>query len=227
MRNSVPRGKPANYYDSTRRGLGYVTPTSSVTVQVKDDEPIPSQSDSSAEWNSDISIGGMFNGLTVNMTSGSQLEPAEAADEEPWAQQLSLQWEKRFELREPPTEDKVIQVNLGSQDHPKPIFISESLSLIEKEELIMLVKEYIDVFAWSYEDMPGLDPQVAMHRLNIKPDVKPVKQQQRRFRPNIMEAIEAEVHKLIACGFIREEQHPDWVANIVPVLKRTGKYEFA
>jgi len=29
-------------------------------------------------------------------------------------------------------------------------------------------KKYIDVFAWSYEDMPGLDPQVAMHRLNIK-----------------------------------------------------------
>ena len=62
-----------------------------------------------------------------------------------------------------------------------------------------------------------------MHRLNIKPDVKPVKQQQRWFRPDIMEAIEAEVHKLIACGFIREEQHPDWVANIVPVLKKNGK----
>ena len=71
--------------------------------------------------------------------------------------------------------------------------------------------------------MPGLNPQVAMHRLNIKPDVKPVKQQQRQFCPNIMEAIEAEVHKLIACGFIREEQHPDWVANIVPVLKKNEK----
>ena len=71
--------------------------------------------------------------------------------------------------------------------------------------------------------MPGLDPQVAMHRLNIRPDAKPVKQQQCRFRPNIMEAIEAKVHKLIACGFIREEQHPDWVANIVPVLKKNGK----
>ena len=166
----------------------------------------------------------MFKDLTVNITSSSQLEPAEATDEEPWAQQLNIQWEKRFELREPPTEDKVMQVNLGSQDNPKPIFISESLSLTEKEELIILIKEYIDVFAWSYEDMPGLDPQVAMHRLNIKPDVKPVKQQQRRFRPNIMEAIEAEVHKLIACGFLREEQHPDWVANIVPVLKKNGKY---
>ena len=71
--------------------------------------------------------------------------------------------------------------------------------------------------------MPGLDPQVAMHRLNSKPDVKTVKQQQWRFHLDIMEAIEAEVHKLITYGFIREEQHPDWVANIVPVLKKNEK----
>jgi len=38
-----------------------------------------------------------------------------------------------------------------------------------------------------------------------------------------MKAIEVEVHKLIACGFIWEEQHPDWVANIVPILKKNGK----
>ena len=105
------------------------------------------------------------------------------------------------------------------RDSPKPISISESLSLIEREELIALVRVYIDVFAWNYEDMSSLDPQIAMHRLNIKPDVKPVKQKQWRFRPDIMEAIEAEVHKLIKCGFIREEQQLDWVANIVPILK--------
>ena len=85
----------------------------------------------------DISIGGMFEDLAVNMTSSSQLEPAEATDEEPWAQQFDLQWEKRFELREPPTEDKVMQVNLGSQDHPKPIFISESLSPVSYTHLTL------------------------------------------------------------------------------------------
>jgi len=71
--------------------------------------------------------------------------------------------------------------------------------------------------------MPSLDPQIAMHHLNIKPNVKLVKQQQWQLYPDIMEAIEAEVHKLIECGFIREEQHPDWVADIVPVLKKNEK----
>ena len=73
--------------------------------------------------------------------------------------------------------------------------------------------------------MPGLDPRVAMHRLNINADVKPVKQQQRRFRPEVMEAIQSEVKKLIYSGFIREEQHPDWVANIVPIAKKNGKIQ--
>jgi len=65
----------------------------------------------------------------------------------------------------------------GYQTHPKLIYICEGLSPIEKQDLISLIREYIDIFAWSYEDMSGLDPQVAMHHLNIKLDAKPVKQQ--------------------------------------------------
>jgi len=60
--------------------------------------------------------------------------------------------------------------------HLKLILISESKSPMEKLDLISIIKEYIDVFARSYEDIPGLDPQVAMHHLNIKPNAKPVKQ---------------------------------------------------
>ena len=80
-----------------------------------------------------------------------------------------------FKQCEPPIEDEVVQVDVGDETHPKPIFISKSLSAQEKEDHISLIREYIDVFAWSYEDMSGLDPEIAMHRLNIKPDAKPVK----------------------------------------------------
>ena len=38
-----------------------------------------------------------------------------------------------------------------------------------------------------------------------------------------MKAIQSEVKKLIDSDFIREEQHPDWVANIVPVTKKNEK----
>jgi len=86
----VPKGKLANYYDKTRRGLGYVTPPPPTMVQSKDNNPIPSRSASSSEWESDISVGTIFKNLTVNMTSSSQSEHAEAIDVEPWAQQLNF-----------------------------------------------------------------------------------------------------------------------------------------
>jgi len=80
------------------------------------------------------------------------------SDTDLWIKHLNSLWDIRFEQREPPTENKVTQVNLGDETNPKPIFISESLSPPEKEDLISLVREYIDAFAWNYEDMPGLDP---------------------------------------------------------------------
>jgi len=106
-------------------------------------------------------VGVVFKILFVNIILINQLEKEEAIemfDVEPWAQQRDLQWEKWFEQREPSTEDRVIQVDVGSQDHPKPISISESLLFTERKELIALLQEYIDVFAWNYEDMPNLDP---------------------------------------------------------------------
>ena len=71
------------------------------------------------------------------MTSASYIEEEGKDQLEPfdcdlWAQQMSYQWEIRFEQREPPTEDEVIQVDVGDKDHPKLIFISESLSAQEK-----------------------------------------------------------------------------------------------
>ena len=64
-----------------------------------------------------------------------------------------------------------------------------------------------------------------MRRLNINLDAKPIKQQQRQFRPEIIKAIQSEVTKLIDSDFVRKEWYPDWVANIVPVTKKNGKIQ--
>ena len=106
------------------------------------------------------------------------LDPEELiqSDSDPQIKHLITLWDTRFEQHEPPIEDKITQVNLRDEANPKPIFISESLSPFEKEDLIYLIQEYIDVFTWNYEDMPMLDPQIVMHRLNINSDAKLVKQ---------------------------------------------------
>ena len=80
-----------------------------------------------------------------------------------------------------PTED----VNIGSEDDPKILKIGSSLSSDGKERLILFLKRHQEVFAWTYEDMPGLDPKLVEHRLVLKPDCKPIKQKLRKMDPRV------------------------------------------
>jgi len=36
-----------------------------------------------------------------------------------------------------------------------------------KEELVIFLKSNSDVFTWNHEDMPGIDPSIIIHRLNV------------------------------------------------------------
>ena len=45
-----------------------------------------------------------------------------------------------------------------------------------KKDLVRFIRKNIDVFVWSHEDMPGIDPGVITHRLNVYPSSKPVRQ---------------------------------------------------
>ena len=89
---------------------------------------------------------------------------------------------------------------LGSQ---KPVFISSQLTVQENEQLVTLLKEYIDVFAWTYDEMPGLDPGLVVHAFNVDPRVKPVIQLARVFHTDVETQITQEVKKLLATGFIK------------------------
>ena len=65
------------------------------------------------------------------------------------------------------TVDDLQEINLGTAEEPKPIFVSALLTLDELQGYKSLLQDYKDVFAWSYQDMPGLDPNVAVHRLAV------------------------------------------------------------
>ena len=43
-----------------------------------------------------------------------------------------------------------------------------------KQDLVRSLTKSIDVFTWSHKDMPGIDPSVITHRLNVYPSSKPV-----------------------------------------------------
>ncbi|KAI5430105.1 hypothetical protein KIW84_034613 [Lathyrus oleraceus] len=66
-------------------------------------------------------------------------------------------------------------VNLGSEDCVREVKIGALLEEYVKKGLIELLREYVNVFAWSYEDMPGLDTDIVQHFLPLKPECVPVK----------------------------------------------------
>lgn len=61
--------------------------------------------------------------------------------------------------------------------------------------MIEFLPNFKNVFAWSYEDMPGLAMDVVMHRLPLTPDYKSVNQKLRRMKPQWVVKVKEEVVK--------------------------------
>ncbi len=120
----------------------------------------------------------------------------------------------------PEVEDPLQEINLGTEEDPRPTFISTLLEEPLKSELMALLQEFRDCFAWHYHEMPGLDRQLVEHKLPIKDGYLPVKQARRRMSMDTELKVKEEIERLLKAGFIRPAIYADWLANIVPVLKR-------
>ncbi|XP_017974534.1 PREDICTED: uncharacterized protein LOC108661595 [Theobroma cacao] len=122
-----------------------------------------------------------------------------------------------------PHQETLETINLGNEENKKEVRIGTTLVPSEKEKLIKLLHEYVNVFAWSYQDMPGLNTDIVAHKLPLKPECKPIKQKLRRMKPEMLLKIKEEVKKQFDARFLEIAKYPEWVANIVPVLKKVGK----
>ena len=74
------------------------------------------------------------------------------------------------------TIDDLKELNLGTIEDPRPIFVSSLLTPEEESKFFMLLVEFKDVFAWSYKEMLVLSPSIAIHHLGIKKGTRPIKQ---------------------------------------------------
>ena len=71
--------------------------------------------------------------------------------------------------------------------------------------------------------MLGLDTEIVMHRILVKPECPPVRQALRRMKLEIILKIKEEVEKQLKASFLTVIAFSDWVANIVPMPKKDGK----
>ena len=94
-----------------------------------------------------------------------------------------------------PHQEVTEAINLGTEEERKEMKIGTTLSPTIRERLIDLLREYSDVFAWSYQDMPGLNTDIMVHRLPLREECAPVKQKLRKVKPKMLLKIEEEVNK--------------------------------
>ena len=106
----------------------------------------------------------------------------------------------------------------------KHTYVSSLTSEEEKEQLRHVLLGNIDIFAWTHSNMTGISPTHASHKLNVIPSTRPIRQKVRCFHLNRHQIIQAEVDNLLDVGFIREVKYPEWLANVVVVPKKGGKW---
>ncbi|PKA59789.1 RNA-directed DNA polymerase like [Apostasia shenzhenica] len=121
-------------------------------------------------------------------------------------------------------QEGVINVTLGGEDSSKIVNISSSVNDKQQADVVALLSEYIDVFAWSPEDVSGVDRAVCEHHLNISSIASPIAQKKRVMVGERQDAIREEISKLLGAGYIREVRYPQWLTNVVMVKKASGKW---
>ena len=73
----------------------------------------------------------------------------------------------------------------------------KDLAIRDQSTLITLLTEYQEVFAWSYSNMKGLDPQYYQHQIHLHTNARPIQQQRYWMNPNYAARVKEEIDKLL------------------------------
>jgi hypothetical protein len=123
----------------------------------------------------------------------------------------------------------------ASADQPKPMLLCEDIAdqkvllgsqLSDEQEktLLRFLFNNKDVFAWTTNDLCGVNRDDIKHSLNVDPSIRPRKQRLRKMSEDKAKGARNEVKKLLSAGVIREVTYLEWLANTVMVKKANGKW---
>jgi len=121
-----------------------------------------------------------------------------AMDDEEWGEEDIREFTKLVENSEKawePASEKLEVINVGDEQEKKELKIGTLVTTKERNRLVSLLNEYVDVFAWTCADMPGLDTDIVVHKIPLIEESKPIKQKTRRMRPNMLLKVKSEIRK--------------------------------
>ena len=108
-------------------------------------------------------------------------------------------------------------------DDDRSFLIGASVKDKKRVEMSLFLMQNVDVFAWSPYEVPRVDFEFIVHKLNVDPLYPLKKQKPRRSAKEYVEAIRQEVKRLKETGAIKEIFFLEWLANIVVIKKKNGK----
>jgi hypothetical protein len=82
--------------------------------------------------------------------------------------------------------DPLEEIDIGDGKTPRSTFVNKTLETDPRNEMIGLLKEYSNCFAWNYNEMPRLSREIVEHQLPIKSGFRPFKQEARTFHPDLL-----------------------------------------
>jgi hypothetical protein len=116
-----------------------------------------------------------------------------------------------------------MECNIGTGKEPKFVKLSSSLTGKKRVEYAELLKEFPDVFTWTYEYLITYDTTFIEHNIPLKEVAKPFRQKLRKINPMLLPIMEREVKKLLDAQIIVPLRYSGWVVNLVLVRKKSGE----
>lgn len=113
-------------------------------------------------------------------------------------------------------------VNISLTKIPHITYIIASLPPQQVDLLIKVLHESVGHFAWSYQDMPRLDPKLVIHHLAMDLGARPVKKKLCKMHPKVALLVKAELEKLLEAKIIHHIDYSEWISNMVPITKPSG-----
>ncbi|KAL0437589.1 UNVERIFIED_CONTAM: hypothetical protein Sradi_0466800 [Sesamum radiatum] len=104
------------------------------------------------------------------------------------------------DINQSPTRKELLNIEIIPGHPDKTTRIGSQMSEETKKEVVRCFQCNADIFAWTPQDLKGIDPKVTTHYHNIDPSVKLVKQKKRHFGSEKDKIIQTKVDKLMAAG---------------------------
>ncbi|RDY09926.1 Retrovirus-related Pol polyprotein, partial [Mucuna pruriens] len=93
----------------------------------------------------------------------------------------------------------------------------------QEDKLLNVLRQHKKAIGWKLSNLPGINPSICMHRILMEEEAKPIRQQERRLNPTILDMVKEEVTKLLVVGIIYPILDSQWVSPVQVVPKNLGK----